>query len=102
MVQSSAFTKDGDFQLLYLILSVAFIVLSILTRMKDLAKALQFLTDEELNECKCTVTDEKARIAPGLKGLQIKVIMNFHLGSRRATLLRKKIHKVDSLSCKLL
>ena len=48
-----------------------------------------------MKECKCTVIEEKAKFTPipNLKGLQIKVRMNFCVDPKRANVLRKKINK---------
>ena len=64
---------------------------------RDLTRALQFLTNEELRECEFTVVDEKARVAPGLKGLQIKVAMNFHIDPKRAKVLKRRIKNIEGV-----
>ena len=55
-----------------------------------------------MKERKCTVIDEKAKVAPNLKGLQIKVGMNFCDDPKRANLLRKKIKKICQTTSNIL
>ena len=51
-----------------------------------------------MKECKCTVIDEKVKVTPNLKGLQIKVGMNFCVVPKRAKAYEED-EKIEGVNC---
>ena len=63
---------------------------------RDLSRALKNVTEEELASFSCAVADKKAVGAPGLKGLQIKVLIGITLTAKKSSILRRKLKKLQN------
>ena len=62
---------------------------------RNFSRALKNVTEEELVGFKCTVADKKAAGASGQKGLQIKVIINITLTTKKMSMLRRQLKKLQ-------
>ena len=61
---------------------------------RNFSRALKNITEEEVVGFKCRVADKKALKASGIKGLQIKVIIDITLATKRSKMLSRQLKKI--------